>query len=49
MVERLVTRPDDLDTQRHDFPCGQLMVRRPSTASFSVKGLNAANHYGLKS
>lgn len=43
LVERL-TNDEYKDEQRH-YPCGQLMVRRPSTASFSVKGFNAKNGY----
>jgi putative FmdB family regulatory protein len=47
-VERLISRAEDADTQRH-YPCGQLMVRRPSSPAFSVKGWNEKNGYGARS
>jgi putative FmdB family regulatory protein len=43
-VERMLNVEYRDEPQRH-YPCGQIMVRRPSTASFSVKGFNAANNY----
>ena len=46
LVERL-TDDAHKDGQYH-YPCGQLMVRRPSSGSFSIKGFNAANGYASK-